>query len=97
MKKQMENKKYKKNPNDIGAFWKNVSKSGLKYYSGKITLDGKEYGITLFKCKAYKEGSKIPYFNAILQDPNWKDNKRPIPEKEEVSQDDIDVEEIPFS
>ena len=98
MKKQMENKKYKKKPNDVGAFWKNLSDKGLKYYSGKITLDGKEYGITLFKVKAYQKGGKIPYFNAVLQDPNYKKNQdsRPAPDKEEVSNDDIDVEEIPF-
>gem|GEM_PF-6218643 len=94
MKKQMENKKYEKNPFDVGAFWKNVSKKGLKYYSGVIMLGGQEYKLTLFKCKAYKEGGNIPYFNAILQDPDYKDNKRPIPEKEESKE--IDVEEIPF-
>ena len=90
----MDRKNYKKNPNDVGAFWKNLSKSGLKYYSGKITLDEKEYSITLFKVKAYKEGSKLPYFNAVLQDPNWKETKRSVPEKEEEA--GIDVEEIPF-
>jgi len=91
----MENKKYEKNPFDVGAFWKNVSKKGLKYYSGVIMLGGQEYKLTLFKCKAYKEGGNIPYFNAILQDPDYKDNKRPIPEKEETGAD-INVEEIPF-
>lgn len=90
----MDRKNYKKNPNAVGAFWKNISKKGLKYYHGKLTLDGKEYGITLFKCKVYKDGSKIPYFNAVLQDPNWKETKRPAPEKEEGA--GIDVEEIPF-
>ena len=91
----MENKKYEKNPFDVGAFWKNVSKKGLKYYSGVIMLGGQEYKLTLFKCKAYKEGGNIPYFNAILQDPDYKDNKRSIPEKEETGAD-INVEEIPF-
>jgi len=92
----MENKKeYKKNPNDIGAFWKNMSDKGLKYYAGKVTLGGIEYKISLFKVKAYKDGGKIPYFNAVLQDPNYKKNKdsKPIPVKES---EDIDVEEIPF-
>ena len=91
----MTNKKYEKNPFDVGAFWKNVSKKGLKYYSGVIMLGGQEYKLTLFKCKAYKEGGNIPYFNAILQDPDYKDNKRSIPEKEETGAD-INVEEIPF-
>jgi len=93
----MDRKEYKKNPFDIGAFWRNISDSGLKYYSGAITLGGKEYKITLFKVKAYKEGSKIPYFNAVLQDPDWKEknkDSRPAPKQEEEKE--IDVEEIPF-
>jgi len=94
MKNKWKIKNTKKTQFDVGAFWKNVSKKGLKYYSGVIMLGGQEYKLTLFKCKAYKEGGNIPYFNAILQDPDYKDNKRPIPEKEESKE--IDVEEIPF-
>ena len=93
----MENKKeYKKNPLDIGAFWRNLSKKGLEYFSGSLMLGGQEYKMTLFKCKAYKEGGKIPYFNVLLQDPDYKKNNdsRPAPQKE-VEQE-INTEEIPF-
>jgi len=92
-----EQKKYEKNPLEIGSFWKNKSKKGLEYFSGSVMLNGQEYKLTLFKCKAHKEGGTIPYFNVLLQDPNYKkdqETKPAAPEKEK--EDEVNVEDIPF-
>jgi hypothetical protein len=87
-------KKYEKDPNDIGAFWKYTSKKGLKYYSGKIMLGGIEHKIVLFKNKGYEEEGKKPYFKALLSKEYNDDNKKPTAIEEDTATQDI--EEIPF-
>jgi len=95
----MENKKtYEKNPFEIGLFWKHISKKGNEYFSGQVMLGGQEYKLTLFKCKGYKEGGNpnIPYYNVLLQDPNYKKNQESKPVEQEKTEDEVNVEEIPF-
>lgn len=38
----------KKQDDSIGAFWGKTSKKGTRFYSGAITLDGKEYEVVMF-------------------------------------------------
>ncbi len=53
---------------DEGVLWKKVAKSGLHYYSGKLTLEGKEYFISMFN-NDKKGNDKAPDFRIIFNEP----------------------------
>ncbi len=48
------------NNNQLGAIWKKTSQAGNDFYSGTITIDGKEVQIVLFKNDRKEIGSKQP-------------------------------------
>lgn len=52
--------------NNQGALWKKIAKSGVEYYSGKITIDNTEYRVSMFRNK--KEKDTQPDFNIIIND-----------------------------
>lgn len=52
-----------------GALWRKVSKNGLPFYSGYITLsDGVEYRISVFK-NEYKDDEKKPDMRIVVDPP----------------------------
>lgn len=53
----------------IGAFWLKESAKGVKYMSGKITIDGVEHQIVLFKNTLKKEGEKTPDYRIFASKP----------------------------
>ena len=91
-------KQYKKNPNDIGAVWKRQAKSGITYLSGKITIDGKEHYIVLFKSKNYVEGGNRPYYNVLLseQKPKQAEAQQAEAPAESQQETEVNVDDIPF-
>lgn len=51
----------------IGAFWLKESKSGTKYMSGVIEIDGAKHDIVVFK-NSYKKEDKQPDYRIYLSD-----------------------------
>lgn len=57
-----------KNENQIRTgLWTKTSEKGVQYGNGKITIDGKEYKVVLFKVSE-KKNEKSPDFNLILEE-----------------------------
>lgn len=48
---------------ELGVAWRKVSKAGHEYFSGKITLDGKQHEIVIFYITKRKD--KSPWFKII--------------------------------
>ena len=82
-----------------GALWAKVAKSGVKYYSGKITIKGEDVFVSMFK-NDKKENDKQPDFNILVNEPreqkadSWEQQRDEI--KEAFRPDKEDKEEIPF-
>jgi len=53
---------------DIGALWQNLSKSGNKYLSGSIEIDGTKHKIVVF-ANSYKEKETHPDYKIYLSQP----------------------------
>ena len=53
---------------DCGALWLNVSKTGTKYMSGSVEIDGVKTKIVVFK-NNYKEEEKHPDYRIFLSTP----------------------------
>jgi uncharacterized protein (DUF736 family) len=51
----------------IGAFWEKISKSGNKYYSGNIMLNGQKYFLAMFTNNR-KSSDRQPDFNIFLSE-----------------------------
>lgn len=52
---------------EIGALWLRTSKQGNKFYTGKISVDGKDYNIVVFKNKNKKgQQPDLKIFPSIL-------------------------------
>lgn len=64
-----------RNQDEIGAIWQRTSSSGLPYYSGKITLEGKEHNIVLFKNDKKQPGSKQADWRILLSNAQAQPNK----------------------
>ena len=47
------------------GLWKKTSQKGIEYFAGKITIEDKEYKISLFKNNKQKETQ--PDYNVILR------------------------------
>ena len=54
------------------GIWEKTSEKGTRYGYGKITIEGKEYKVVLFKV-GEKKSEKSPDFNLILEE--IKENK----------------------
>lgn len=74
-----ENKKSKRNPNEIGAIWQKESSAGKIYYFGKIQIDGKEHQFVMFKNDYKEPGSKQPDWRIQKSVPN-PNTKQPTPQ-----------------
>ena len=53
---------------DCGALWISVSKTGTKYMSGSVEIDGVKTKIVVFK-NNYKEEEKHPDYKIYLSQP----------------------------
>lgn len=76
------NETNQRNPNELGAVWLRVSKQGVKYYSGKITVNGEDINIAMFKNNRKEPGSKQPDWNisrSTFQESNKTSSPRRTP------------------
>lgn len=65
------------NKQRLGGLWRRESKSGNKYLTGKITLDGQDYNLVIFAAKS-KKTDKSPDFNVYLsEDTRGSNNSQP--------------------
>lgn len=88
MEKEEKNKMENQKPN--GALWTKTSKAGNEYFSGKITIEGKEYYISAVKNKKSTPENRQPNYNIYLKDEVKKDNQN------NQDNQDIKLEDIPF-
>lgn len=54
----------------VGALWPTTAKSGRKYLSGTIELDGKKHKIALFKNEFSNEANNQPSHRILLREPS---------------------------
>jgi uncharacterized protein (DUF736 family) len=73
----------------IGALWLKESKSGTKFFSGNIEIDGKKIAIVIFRNTKKPEGSKQPDYRILESVPMEK------PPLENMHKDDFG-DDIPF-
>lgn len=88
-----ENKK-----KSIGALWKYTSKSGLKYMSGTIEIDGESHRFVVYNNK-YKKQSKHPDFLIYKhKEPDREGHYQSRAKQEQNNQqeDDCGTDEVPF-
>ena len=78
---------------DAGALWLNVSKTGTKYMSGSVEIDGVKTKIVVFK-NNYKEEEKHPDYKIYLSTPREGAHSATPPE--EVSPYSSQNDSIPF-
>jgi hypothetical protein len=50
-----------------GAAWQKHSEAAGTYYSGKVTVNGTEYFINIFRNKHKEEGDRKPDLNILLK------------------------------
>ena len=50
-----------------GGFWTKTAASGLQYWSGSITVEGKEYWMNLFRNERKEKGDNKPVMNLQLK------------------------------
>lgn len=79
---------------DIGALWLNESKSGTKYMSGSIEIDGVKHKIVVFK-NNYKEQEKHPDYKIYLSTPMGTQDQ-PAHKVPESMQAETFEDDIPF-
>ena len=72
----------------IGALWVKDSKSGQKFFSGEIEINGIKNNIIIFKNK-YRENDKQPGYNIFLGDES-RPQQKPEPQQKSFEDD------IPF-
>ena len=56
--------KFEKNPDEIGAIWKKISKSGSVFYSGYVEVNGEKVQLVLFP-SSKEEDDRIPAFRIL--------------------------------
>lgn len=88
-----------------GAIWIKTARSWLKYKSGTLNVEGKDFKITMFD-NQYKNSENQPDFNIVIEPMgnqvqqtditkwNWKSWKDK--ERDRWMEDEISVEDIPF-
>lgn len=82
----MENKK------SIGAFWLKTAKSGSKYMSGIIEIEGEKHNVVMFK-NGHKTEDKHPDYKVFLSE----ERKEILPKNVPVNNyADVPDGEIPF-
>ena len=61
-------KPYEKKDGECGL-WERTSKKGTKYFYGKMTWQGREYHVSIFKNSRHTglDGDKQPFMNVILK------------------------------
>ena len=91
----MENNKDK----SIGAMWLRTSKSGNKFMTGNIEIQGKKHQFVVFKNK-YKQGETHPDYVILPSNPIPAEQRKPdspaLAAVRKAFVDDINSEEIPF-
>jgi len=85
---------------NIGGLWLKTSKSGNKFMSGSIEIEGKKHQFVVFKNKHKEEGSNHPDYVIFPSNPIPAEHRKPShPAVKAITQafvDDINSEEIPF-
>ena len=91
----MENEK----KGNIGGLWLKTSKSGNKFMSGSIEIEGKKHQFVVFK-NTHKNGEKHPDYVIFPSNPIPAEHKKPVNATvkavTEAFVDDINSEDIPF-
>lgn len=76
----------------IGAFWLKTAKSGTKYMSGSIEIEGEKHDIVVFK-NDYKTEERHPDYKIYLNEKRRQDAPPILPAN---TCDDVSDGEIPF-
>lgn len=78
--------------NEIGGLWLNESQKGTKYMAGKLSMNGQEVKVVIFKNTFKKEGEKTPDYRVYLQE----DQRQAKPQQQGQSLDDFGGDDTPF-
>lgn len=74
------------NEKDMGALWLKTSKSGDKFFSGTVEINGEKHGIVIFK-NNYKQKENQPDYRIFPQ--RERGESPQVSAAREVFQDDI--------
>ena len=77
------------------GLWKKTAKSGTTYYAGKVTIDNKEYQLTLFKNN--KQTEKQPDLNIIMRDSTNSQDSQKVAEKEHKNSESGQIKQQQFT
>lgn len=79
--------------NGIGALWLNESKSGTKYMSGVIEVDGQKIKVVVFRNKYKEEGDNKPDYRILKSEEQQQSapatSASPAPAVGSAFQDDV--------
>jgi hypothetical protein len=72
MEQQTETKPANQKPKELsqGGLWKEQDRNGDLYYSGKITIEGKEVRFRAFSNRYKQDGENTPDFRVFLSKPS---------------------------
>lgn len=79
----------------IGAMWLKTGKTGAKFMSGNIEIDGKKHGFVVFKNK-HKETENQPDYVILPQIDNYKKKEIETKNVQVKDYDDVPEDSIPF-
>lgn len=87
---------------ELGGLWLKTSQAGKKFMSGKLTLNGENVEVVVFKNEFKKDGERTPDYRVYRSQPREQQQQQQQPaasyarREPKGSFDDLDIDPIPF-